>query len=54
MSVVGVAALVSSLVGGLRPAWLVGVLLSAGWLLVFGTYFVLCWSTVGHTLGMSA
>jgi hypothetical protein len=37
MSVVGIAALVSSLVGGLRPAWLAGILLSLGWMLVAGT-----------------
>ena len=52
MSVVGVAALVSSLVGGLRPAWLAGALLASAWLIIFATYFVLCWSTTGHTPGM--
>jgi uncharacterized RDD family membrane protein YckC len=52
MSVVGVAALVSSLVGGLRPEWLVGVLLGSGWMLVVGTYFVLLWSAAGQTPGM--
>jgi uncharacterized RDD family membrane protein YckC len=52
MSVVGVAALVSSLVGGLRPAWLAGALLGAAWLIIFATYFVLFWSTTGHTPGM--
>jgi uncharacterized RDD family membrane protein YckC len=52
MSVVGVAALVSSLVGGLRPEWLVGALLGSGWLLVVGTYFVLFWSAAGQTPGM--
>ncbi len=52
MSVVGVASLVASLVGGLRPAWLVGALLACGWVVVAGTYFVLCWSTVGQTPGM--
>jgi uncharacterized RDD family membrane protein YckC len=51
-SAVGVAALVSSLVGGLRPEWLVGVLLASGWMLVVGTYFVLCWSAAGQTPGM--
>ena len=34
MSIVGIAALVSSLVGDLRPEWLVGALLASGWLLV--------------------
>ena len=52
MSVVGVAALVASLVGQLRPAWLVGALLASGWTLVAGTYFVLFWSSAGQTPGM--
>jgi uncharacterized RDD family membrane protein YckC len=51
-SALGIAALVSSLVGGLRPAWLVGVLLAFGWTLVVGTYFVLFWSAAGQTPGM--
>ncbi len=51
-SVVGIASLVASLVGGLRPEWLVGVLLGAGWTLVAGAYFVLFWSTAGQTPGM--
>ena len=52
MSVVGIAALIGNLVGGLRPEWLVGVLLGSGWLLVVGVYFVLFWSTAGQTPGM--
>jgi uncharacterized RDD family membrane protein YckC len=52
MSIVGAAALVASLVGGLRPAWLVGALLASGGLLVAGTYFVLFWSAAGQTPGM--
>jgi uncharacterized RDD family membrane protein YckC len=51
-SVVGIAALVASLVGGLRPAWLAGALLSVGWLLVVGAYFVLFWSASGQTPAM--
>jgi uncharacterized RDD family membrane protein YckC len=43
---------VASLVGDLKPAWLVGALLAAGWLLVVGGYFVVCWSTVGQTPAM--
>jgi uncharacterized RDD family membrane protein YckC len=43
---------VASLVGGLRPAWLVGALLASGWMLVVGTYFVLFWSAAGQTPGM--
>ena len=52
MSVVGMAALVSSLVGGLRPEWLVGALLASGWILVVATYFALFWSSAGQTPGM--
>ena len=52
MSIVGIAALIGSLVGGLRPEWLVGALLASGWLLVVGTYFVLFWSAAGQTPGM--
>ena len=52
MSIVGIAALVGSLVGGLRPEWLVGALLASGWVLVVGTYFVLFWSSAGQTPGM--
>ena len=52
MSVVGAAALLASLVGGLRPAWLAGVLLAAGWMLIASTYFVLFWSAAGQTPGM--
>jgi len=52
MSAVGIVSLVASLVGGLRPAWLVGALLASGWVLVVGTYFVLFWSNAGQTPGM--
>jgi uncharacterized RDD family membrane protein YckC len=52
MSVVGIAVLVASLVGGLRPEWLVGALLASGWMLIAGTYFVLFWSSAGQTPGM--
>ncbi|HSL63213.1 MAG TPA: RDD family protein [Gaiellaceae bacterium] len=51
-SAVGVAAIVGSLVGGLRPEWLVGTLLAVGWALVAGSYFVLFWSAAGQTPGM--
>ena len=49
---VGVVAIVASLVGGLGPDWFVGALLSVGWILIAGAYFVLFWSTAGHTPGM--
>jgi uncharacterized RDD family membrane protein YckC len=52
MSAVGIVALVASLVGGLRPQWLVGALLASGWMLVAGAYFVLFWSAAGQTPGM--
>jgi uncharacterized RDD family membrane protein YckC len=52
MAAVGIVALIASLVGGLRPEWLVGALLACGWLLVVGTYFVLFWSSAGQTPGM--
>jgi uncharacterized RDD family membrane protein YckC len=51
-SVVGIAALIGSLVGGVRPEWLVGALLSVGWFVIAGVYFTLFWSFVGQTPGM--
>ena len=44
--------LISSLVGELRPQWLVGVLLASGWALVAAGYFVLFWTGAGQTPGM--
>ena len=52
ISATGIAALIASLVGGLRPAWLVGALLASGWILIAGAYFVLFWSSAGQTPGM--
>ena len=52
LGIVGVVALIASLVGGLRPQWLVGVLLLVGWVVIAGGYFVLFWSSAGQTLGM--
>jgi uncharacterized RDD family membrane protein YckC len=52
MSAVGIVALIASLVGGLRPEWLVGALLASGWVLIAGSYFVLFWSSAGQTPGM--
>lgn len=48
----GVAALISSLVGPLRPTWLAGTLLAAGWTLVGGVYLVFFWTVAGRTPGM--
>jgi uncharacterized RDD family membrane protein YckC len=50
--VAGVLGLVSYLVGGLRPTWLVEALLGAGWALVAGSYLVFFWSAAGRTPGM--
>jgi uncharacterized RDD family membrane protein YckC len=44
--------LVSSLVGHLRPHWLVGAIAGAAWFLVVVAYFVGFWSTIGQTPGM--
>ena len=44
--------LVSSLVGDLRPQWLVAALAVAGWALAVGLYFTLFWATTGQTPGM--
>jgi uncharacterized RDD family membrane protein YckC len=48
----GLVALVSYLVGGFRPTWLVEALLGTGCALVAGTYLVLFWSGAGRTPGM--
>jgi uncharacterized RDD family membrane protein YckC len=44
--------LVGSLVGDLRPQWLVALLAAVGWSLTVGGYFVLFWTTTGQTPGM--
>src|SRR6188508_618914 len=48
----GFVALISAVVGTLRPTWLVEALLGSGWLLVGTAYFALFWSAAGRTLGM--
>ena len=45
-------ALVSSMVGDLRPQWLVAALAAIGWILVLVAYFSLFWTTTGQTPGM--
>jgi len=45
-------ALIGSLVGDLRPEWLVALLAAAGWLTLLVGYFTLFWSTTGQTPGM--
>jgi uncharacterized RDD family membrane protein YckC len=47
-----VAGLVASLVGGVRPQWLAGALLAAGWALLTGGYFTVFWAAAGQTPGM--
>jgi uncharacterized RDD family membrane protein YckC len=44
--------LVASLVGDLKPEWLVTALAAAGWALAVGSYFTLFWATTGQTPGM--
>jgi uncharacterized RDD family membrane protein YckC len=44
--------LVGSLVGDLRPKWLVALVAALGWAVIVGSYFVVCWSTTGQTPGM--
>jgi uncharacterized RDD family membrane protein YckC len=44
--------LVSSLVGELRPAWLVGTLGAAAWLILLIVYFGGFWTATGQTPGM--
>jgi uncharacterized RDD family membrane protein YckC len=51
--VVAVVGLVSYLVGGLRPKWLVGTLIGIGWALIATGYLVFFWSGPGRTPGMS-
>jgi uncharacterized RDD family membrane protein YckC len=48
----GFIALITSLVGDLRPAWLAGLLLGSGGLLIAAGYLVLFWSSAGRTPGM--
>jgi uncharacterized RDD family membrane protein YckC len=51
-SVTGVVALIGSLVGGIRPHWLVGTFLGGGTFVIAAVYFSLFWSTAGQTPGM--
>jgi uncharacterized RDD family membrane protein YckC len=48
----GFIALITSLVGDLRPAWLAGLLLGSGGLFIAVAYFVFFWSSAGRTPGM--
>jgi uncharacterized RDD family membrane protein YckC len=52
LAVTGFLALVTSLVGDLRPAWLFGTVIGGGWGLIVGGYLVLFWTIVGETPGM--
>jgi uncharacterized RDD family membrane protein YckC len=49
----GFGALISSLVGPLRPTWLVGALVGSGSMIVAGGYLTLFWSLAGQTPGMT-
>ena len=50
--VAGVVALVVSIVGGLRPAWLAGTIAGAGWAFTVAIYFLFFWTLGGQTPGM--
>jgi len=52
VSISSMVTLIVSLVGTLRPQWLVGLLLAVGWGLLSGIYFAGFWSLVGQTPGM--
>jgi uncharacterized RDD family membrane protein YckC len=52
MSVVGMATLITSLVGEMQPDWLVATLLATAWAIISSTYFVLFWLSAGQTPGM--
>jgi uncharacterized RDD family membrane protein YckC len=44
--------LAESLVGELRPQWLVTILVGLGWVLTVSVYFVGFWTVTGQTAGM--
>ena len=48
----GLLGVISSLVGELRPQWLVEVVLATAWGLTFTLYFTVFWSLTGQTPGM--
>ena len=52
--IVGAAllSLIASLVGELRPQWLVPIFVGSGWFLTIGAYFIGFWSVTGQTPGM--
>jgi uncharacterized RDD family membrane protein YckC len=50
----GLLGLVATLVGELRPQWLVATLVGCAWGLTVTGYFVLFWSVTGQTPGMRA
>ncbi len=52
VSISAMATLIASLVGTLRPAWLVGLILAVGWSVLGAAYFAGFWSLVGQTPGM--
>jgi len=48
----GLLALITAIVGDLRPAWLAGAIAGGGWLIVGSAYLVFFWSEAGRTPGM--
>jgi len=47
-----VVGLLAAAFGGIKPAWVTGVIAAVGWTLILGSYLVLCWTSVGQTPGM--
>jgi uncharacterized RDD family membrane protein YckC len=48
----GLFALITNIVGDLRPGWLAGAIAGGGWLIVAAAYLVFFWSEAGRTPGM--
>jgi uncharacterized RDD family membrane protein YckC len=52
--IAGMLALVGSLAGGLRLSSTGQVIAAVAWVVATASYFVVCWSATGQTLGMRA
>ena len=52
ITVTALLGLIGSLVGDIRPGWIVPVLVAGGWLVTVVCYFVGFWSVTGQTPGM--
>lgn len=49
-----IVSLMNYLVDGIRPKWLVGLIVGGAWLIVGATYLALFWSGAGRTPGMQS